>query len=92
MNIFFQIVSRIIKEQELIIGPIAWDEAKKVQGLRVDITRKEIAIVNGEKEVIEKLVRQYERLFGRASIEACREAVQDIIPEIPPEKVPAVLK
>ncbi len=33
---FNQIPIRIIKEQELIIGPIAWDEAGKVSGLTID--------------------------------------------------------
>jgi len=35
MTIFDQISVRIIKEQELIIGPLAWEEAKKVPGLKV---------------------------------------------------------
>lgn len=29
MTIFDNIATKIIKEQELIIGPLAWDEAKK---------------------------------------------------------------
>ena len=32
---FPQIVTRIIREQELVIGPLAWDEARKVEGLQV---------------------------------------------------------
>ena len=35
MTIFDQISVRIIKEQSLIIGPLAWDEARKVSGLSV---------------------------------------------------------
>ena len=40
---FPQIVLRIIKEQEAVIGPLAWDEARKVQGIVVvDQKREEI--------------------------------------------------
>ncbi|KKP43022.1 MAG: hypothetical protein A2639_01755 [Candidatus Staskawiczbacteria bacterium RIFCSPHIGHO2_01_FULL_34_27] len=91
---FPQIVLRIIKEQEAVIGPLAWDEARKVQGIVVvDQKRGEINLQNGDtKEIIDKLVNQYERLFGRASREVCREAVQDLIAEMPPEEIPSSLK
>ena len=91
---FPQIVLRIIKEQESVIGPLAWDEARKVQGIVVvDQKRGEINLQNGDtKEIIDKLVNQYERLFGRASREVCREAVQDLIAEMPPEEIPSSLK
>ena len=91
---FPQIVLRIIKEQEVVIGPLAWDEARKVQGIVVvDQKRGEINLQNGDtKEIIDKLVNQYERLFGRASREVCREAVQDLIAEMPPEEIPSSLK
>lgn len=92
MSIFDKIGIRIIKEQELIIGPVAWDEAKKVQGLSVVNQRAgEISMGADEKETVNRLVAQYERLFGRASREACREAVQDLIAELPREQVPASL-
>ena len=32
---FPQIASRIIKEQELIIGPLAWIEAQKVSDIKI---------------------------------------------------------
>ena len=35
MNSFETIAIRMIKEQELVIGPLAWTEARKVQGLQV---------------------------------------------------------
>jgi len=91
---FPQIVLRIIKEQEAVIGPLAWDEARKVQGIVVvDQKRGEINLQNGDtKEIIDKLVNQYERLFGRASREVCREAVQDLIAEMSSEEVPSSLK
>ncbi len=91
---FPKIVIRIIKEQELVIGHLAWDEARKVQGLQIiDETKEEVNLQNGDpKGIIDKLVAQYERLFGRASHEVCREAVQDLIAQIPAEEVPSSLK
>ncbi len=92
MSIFSKIGIRIIREQELIIGPIAWDEAKKVQGLSVINQRGgEITLNGDEKETVNRLVAQYERLFGRASREVCKEAVQDLLAELPREQVPASL-
>ena len=93
MAIFNQISVRIIKEQELIIGPLAWEEAKKVPGLQVvDQQKGEVAFGADAKDVLDKLVAQYGRLFGRASIEVCKEAVQDLIADLPKEQVPASLQ
>ncbi len=76
MNNFNLIVGKIIKEQELIIGPLAWIEAGKVAGIHVVDNKKGEVTVDGadSKAVIDKLVGQYERLFGKASQEVCREA------------------
>ena len=80
MTIFDQISSRIIKEQELIIGPVAWEQAKKVPGLRViDASKGEVALDGNVKDSIQNLVSQYSNLFGPASAEACREAGQDLL-------------
>jgi len=92
MTTFPQLAFRIIKEQELIIGPIAWDQARKVAGLRiVDKKTGEIAIEGSEKDVLQHLVEQYELLFGRASVEVCRDAVRSLIHDVPREKLPEVL-
>lgn len=91
---FPQIVLRIIKEQESVIGPLAWDEARKVEGIEVlDQKKGEINLQNGDSgAVINKLVAQYERIFGKASHEVCKEAVQDLLAEMSPEEVPESLK
>ena len=92
MTAFDQIPLRIIKEQELIIGPLAWDEAMKVSGLTIDQSHSSVSFAGDEKEVINRLGAQYERLFGRASHEVCREAVQDLIAEMPLDQIPSSLK
>ena len=91
MSLLQTMAIKIIQEQELIIGPIAWDEAKKVQGMTVLYEKREVTMQE-EQAVVDRLVAQYERLFGRASREVCKEAVRDIIGDVPQDKVPAALK
>lgn len=88
------IASKIIREQERIIGPLAWTEAGKVQGLHiVDTGKGEVAIGNGDaKEVVDRLVGRYERLFGRASHEVCKDAARGIVATLPATEVPASLQ
>ena len=88
-----QIATKIIREQESIVGPLAWSEAEKVSGLRVVDSRKgEVTFNNGDqKEVINRLVSQYDRLFGQASHEVCREAVVSLIADLAPSEVPSSL-
>ena len=93
LSIFDQISIRIIKEQELVIGPVAWEEAKKVSGFHVvDQDKGEVTFDGDPKEVLSRLVAQYSRLFGQVSKEVCKEAVQDLIAELPQTDVPDSLK
>ena len=91
---FPQMAYQIIKEQELIIGPLAWDEARKVTGLQIiDQQKGEVNLQNGDpKNVINNLVSQYERIFGKASHAVCHDAVQDLLAQMSPEEVPSSLK
>ncbi len=88
-----QIAVKIIKEQALIIGPLAWSEAKKVQGLSIiDSVKGEVAFSdNDQKEVVNRLVSQYDKLFGRASREVCRDAVVSLIADLTPSEIPSSL-
>ena len=93
LSIFDQISIRIIKEQELVIGPVAWEEARKVSGFHVvDQDKGEVTFDGDPKEVLNRLVAQYSRLFGQVSKEVCKEAVQDLIAELPQTDVPDSLK
>lgn len=87
MDIFAQAVSKIIKEQEGIIGPVALEQAKKVPGLKVN---GDVTIEGNKTEVLGKLVEQYQHLFGQTSVEVCKEAVRGL--QLPAESVPALLK
>ncbi len=93
-NLTLEITKKIILEQELIIGPLAWEEAAKVDGISVFESEKNVKITNNvnESDVINRLVRQYERLFGRASVEACKDAVKDLLPKLQEDQIPEMLR
>lgn len=86
-----QLTERIIKAQEEVVGPLALEQAKKVSGLTIDESAKTIKINGDKKETVNSLIKQYEGLFGRASVEVCREAVKSIIATMPKEEVPSLL-
>ncbi|MCE9548886.1 hypothetical protein K8Q98_00595 [Candidatus Nomurabacteria bacterium] len=92
METILQIPIRIIKEQELVIGPLAWVEASKVSGLTVDSSHSSVSLTGDAKDVINRLVAQYERIFGQASHAVCHEAVEDLIAKMPAEEVPSSLR
>jgi hypothetical protein len=89
-----KIAGKIIQEQELIIGPIAWTEAGKVQGLHVlDHNTGSVELTNGNPgDVVDRLVNQYERLFGRASREVCRDAVKSMLTTLDASQIPVSLR
>jgi len=86
-----ELAKRIIEEQEAVIGPLAWREAKKVKGLEVVGDRK-VILRGASREVLGDLVAQYEDLFGPASREVCREAVKSLLPTVSLSDVPDVLR
>lgn len=91
MDIFAQMVEKIIRQQEGIIGPIALEQARKVPGLSVDLDNHKITLVGNKKAILEKLVGQYEHLFGPASVEVCKDAVSSLVTKAPQGEVPQLL-
>jgi hypothetical protein len=92
MNPLSQFADKIIHEQELIIGPVAWEEAEKVTGLRINVQSHEVDIEGDARDVLERLVAQYEKLFGKASREVCRDAVRPLLSQVSENDIPAVLR
>lgn len=74
MEHYEQILYSIIKAQEAIIGPIAYDEARKTGLITIDPKTKQMEINGDPKIAIETLVKQYADLFGKISIEVSKEA------------------
>jgi hypothetical protein len=95
MTIYDQIATKIIKEQELLMGPVAWYQANKVTGLH--IIDQKIGTVHIEdnldnRVVIDNLVNKYADLFGRVAREVCKETVTALIAELPKSEVPSSLQ
>ncbi len=87
------IATKIIKEQELIIGPMAWYEARKVNGINILNEKSGEVTLNSSNAsgTIDQLVAQYERLFGRASREVCKEAAKPFLSELTSAEIPVSL-
>lgn len=79
----------IIKEQEAIVGPLAWKVAQRVTGLRV--AGKRVTIARAPQKVLEHLVKQFEKLFGPASREVCRDSVRPFVGKVPAGVLPDIL-
>jgi hypothetical protein len=91
MDPYTAAISRIIKEQQAIVGPLALDQAKKVSGLDVS-NADDFKISGNKKEVLGALVNQFAKLFGQASVEVCKEAFQPFTDKIPQNEIPDILK
>ena len=94
VTLYEEIVVRIIREQELVIGPLAWVEAAKVQGLQVIDQRAGTILFTDASQgaVVDRLIAQYERLFGRASHQVSKDAVKGLIANMLPAEIPESLR
>ncbi len=91
IDLYNQIAAYIIKEQQYIIGPIAITQANKVPGLHIqDIN--DIKLEGDGKTIIQGLVERYSKLFGQASVQICKEAIEPLQGKIEPQDLPDILK
>lgn len=86
-----QLVLAILKGQEEIIGPIAWQQAASVDGLSITPDHK-VTIHGDSKQTIDSLVYKFRDFFGQAAIEVCKDAVQKSSLSLAPDDLPATLK
>mgnify|MGYP001607364152 CR=1 FL=1 len=88
------IVQVIIEHQQDIIGPLALVQASKVPGIKIESGNKiEVMLTQNNPEIIlSNLVKQYEELFGLASIEVCTDAVKEMKPSVSPNELPEILR
>lgn len=91
MSAYNTIISSILKEQKSVIGPLAIELANTVEGLKVEGVN-EVKIKGDPKNVIKALVKEYESLFGHASVEVCKDAVRTIKPPVEPSELPEILR
>jgi len=92
MDVYAQIATKIIEQQQNIIGPVAIEQAKTVSGLKVDWDKHQVTVSGNQQSVIDKLVDQYKELFGKISVEVCKEAASKLISQLPADKQPSSLK
>lgn len=92
MDVYEQIIVKIIQSQEAIIGPVAIEQAQRVSGLKVDWEARKVSISGDEAKVIDLLVGQYKELFGQISVEVSREAAAGLISRLPTDDFPQTLK
>jgi hypothetical protein len=85
------IATHILKGQFSVVGPLAVDQAKMVSGVTID-TANNVKITGNGKEVLTNLVKQFEKLFGQASVEVCKDAVRESEVTIPSKDLPEILQ
>lgn len=90
MDPIAQAVKNIIKEQQTIMGPIALEQAKKVQGINIKAS-DDVEIVGDHKTVLNNLINQYAKIFGQASVQVCKDAFEQYQDKIPAAEIPEAL-
>lgn len=92
MDPFSEVVEKIVRQQERVIGPLALEQAHRVHGLKVDLDKHQISFSGNRTQIVQHLVMQYQKLFGQASVEVCRDAARPLLAKLPAKEVPALLK
>lgn len=91
MDVYSEIAKRIIEQQEAIIGPVAIEQAQHVKDLQVNWSKKEVIVSGDGNKVIDDLVAKYKELFGKISVEVCREAAEPLVDKLPKGHLPKSL-
>jgi hypothetical protein len=91
-DLFSQIAEKIIEQQEAIIGPIAVEQAKQIHELVLNWPQHQVSVTGDPQQAIDELVEQYKELFGQIAVQVSKEAVANILAQIPPEQQPKSLQ
>lgn len=89
MERYSQAASNIIMAQKMVMGPLAFELAKSVDGLVV--SNSDVSINKDPKEVLTNLVTQYKMLFGEASLMVSRDAIKGMRSSFNNEELPREL-
>lgn len=89
MDKYKDAVKYILMEQESIIGPVAQDLVRDVNGLKVDGDRVEIS--GDPKMVLHEFISQFEHLFGNLSIEVSKKVLRTRGLYFEPSELPEIL-
>lgn len=91
MDVYIKIILKIIDAQESIVGPVAIEQAKKVTNLSINWPKHSVKIKGDPMLAIDSLVQQYSKLFGKVSVEVCKEASSHYLTELEKSKKPSSL-
>jgi len=91
MDVYCQIATKIIQSQEAIIGSVAVEQAESIPGFKIDWTTQQVVISGDEANAIDELVDKYKFLFGRLSVEVCKEAAAPLLGQLQPGGRPRTL-
>lgn len=86
MDDYSRAIIAIIKAQQVVIGPLALEQARGISGLSIE--NSDIHISGDGRRVLANLVNEYAKFFGRASVEVCKNALKELKPSIIPTKLP----
>lgn len=87
-----QLIKAIVEHQMEIVGPLAIEQANKVSGIQVSGDLQSVSVSGEVIDTLKKLVDQYEELFGQASVEVCKDAIKEILPQLSQRDLPDFLK
>ena len=74
-----EVIKRIVKEQQLLIGPIALTIASKIPGVKADSTNAiDFDATEFNEDAIEALINAYQALFGKAAVEVCKTSIKSM--------------
>jgi len=91
-DVYSDICTQIIREQEQIIGNLAVEQANYIQGLTIDPTNTSCKVTGDGVKVIDDLIGQYQDFFGHAAVEVCREAASQLLVKLQATEIPASLR
>lgn len=89
------IVQSIISHQREVLGPLAIEQASGITGLEVDASGKvkiSLKASDNSKNLLQSLVKKYEKLFGQASVEVCRDAIREAGVQVEESELPEILR
>lgn len=89
------VIQSIIVHQQDVVGPLAVEQANTVSGLRVEGSGKVKVTTKSDKEAVDllvRLVKKYEQLFGQASVEVCKDAIKESGVTFNQKDLPDILK
>lgn len=92
MDIYAQIIEKIISAQEAIIGPVAVEQAERVPHLKIDWDKHKVAIDGNEPKTVDALIEVYQELFGQISKEVSKEAASPLLSKLSGDQLPSALK